>query len=113
MFFERRRWAIRVTERTGLSVSSREGSYLIETLIWASKRSIDSRLTVRQSVLASAFLMVDTPGAIDDFCRKADIDRCAAALRLLNIRSAAEGLSLQFGEINLLQALRKPHAPST
>jgi hypothetical protein len=90
MFFAKRRWAIRVIERMGLTIWSKEAIWFIGNLVWAAKQvRKQSGWWSRKGVLKSASTMADNPSAIGAFRLDFDVDESVALDFMLRARYAA------------------------
>ena len=71
MFFTRRRWALRVIEKMGLSSTDQIASEIVSMIIQGSKqfnemfRQADSDLSKQEQILMSAAALKDNYSAID------------------------------------------------
>src|SRR3954464_5061212 len=83
--FGRRRWAIRVIERTTSPVMSRAGTAMIELLIFASKQT---PLSVPESILVPAARIGENQSAIVRLAEELAVHPAAAKKALMKMRAA-------------------------
>jgi hypothetical protein len=107
MLFPRRRWAIRVVEKTSFSIRSREATALIEMLIWASKQ-LPNEAPVAERVLMSAMTMVHNQSAIVDLAAELDVHPVAAQKTLAELQEAAILVATERGMPEVVRLARRP-----
>jgi hypothetical protein len=110
MLFPRRRWAIRIIEKAGFRIQSREASVLIELIIWASKqnqrmmeRSIGQSLPVRDGVLVAAMAMENNQSAVVRVAEELAVHPVAAEKALAQLATAARDVAIENGLSKLIE----------
>ena len=96
MFFPRRTWALRITERMGLAGNSNETALLVDLLIWSAKEeaelmkeAIGKTLSKAEGILMGALTMVNNHSAIVKVSRDLRILPQDAEKLLLSMRKSA------------------------
>ncbi len=99
MLFSRRRWAIRVVERMGISMLTKEATVLIQTLIWASKLNAPEATGFgskkRDQILGWAIIMFNNPTAAQQVARELRTTQKEAVELLLRMKQAGRELALK------------------
>lgn len=103
MFFENRRWAVRVIEEMGLSIKSPEATELVEMIIAGAKqykqmtRSTGVKLSQPELVLMSVAAMTDNNSALNRLVTDLGLQADEAAALLMKARSAGRSLAMNGG----------------
>jgi hypothetical protein len=107
MLSPRRRWAVRVVEKTSFAIRSREATALIEMLIWASKQ-LPSQAPIAERVLMSAMTMVQNQSAIVDLAAELDVHPVAAQKALAELQEASISVATERGMPDFVRFARRP-----
>ncbi len=114
MLFPRRTWALRVTERMGLSGGSRETHLLVDLLIWSGKQD-DAimkaagapQFTKPESILMCAISMVNNHSAVSKIAKDLGIDQLSALSLLTQMQAAGLELIKQHEFTSLRQLAQR------
>jgi hypothetical protein len=104
MLFARRRWAIRIAEKAGLSVRSPEATLLINLTLFGARElsrtaaaATGHRPPKIEFILLTAMRLVGNSTAINEVARVLQIESRPARSLLLNWRHAALELAAEYG----------------
>jgi hypothetical protein len=100
--FGRRRWAIRVVEKTSTPVTSRAGTAMIELLIFASKQT---PLPVAESVLIPAARIGHNQYAVVRLAEELAVHPAAAEKPLMELRGAARQVAAEHGYAKVVEVI--------
>jgi hypothetical protein len=105
MLFQRRRWALRIIEKMGLSVRSREASLLVEFMISGAKNlSTAAAIGKTKSILTVASTMAENTAGVATVARGLSIDIIQAQILLGRLREAAREVAMESGFDDLINA---------
>jgi hypothetical protein len=88
MFFERRRWAIRVVERVCVDMRSQEATLLVDMIIWEAKHA-PAPVPKRKAAVVAAIGMATNQSAIAMMARELVVSPAVAEQFLDRVRRAA------------------------
>lgn len=111
MFFQKRRWAGRVIEKTGLSIWSPEATLLIELMMWGAKNMKAPGLGTPERILMVADGMFDNETASRKVARVLNIEHEAAQHLLHRLRVAARETASEYGYLKLVETMHRYGEP--
>jgi hypothetical protein len=119
LLFPRRRCAVRLIEKMGLPIKSREASILIELVIWASKQNqramqqaIGKSLSVAELVLIAAARMANSPSATTKIAQELAVSPIAAENALIRLSKAARDLAAENGYGKIVEMIDRSRSTS-
>ncbi|MGM4886337.1 hypothetical protein [Tardiphaga sp. 11_C7_N12_6] len=106
MFFERRRWAVRLLDHMGHFAGSRQSTALIDLLIWASKSNAPEAAPFsrkkRDQIIGWGIIMFNNPTATEKLARDARISESDAYNLLKKMKESARQLAQEHGLATLI-----------
>jgi hypothetical protein len=107
MFFERRRWAVRLIDEMGMFAGTRTSSVLIELLIWASKLDAPEAKPFgtkqRDKIIGWGIIMFNNPTAAEKLARDALVSEADAYALLRRMNKTAGSLARTNGLTTLIE----------
>lgn len=100
MFFEKRRWALRLTDSMGLTASSREAAEIAELVLYAAKllgKIPGAKLTNPQKVILAAMQVSVNESAKGALVDRLNITPAGAVLLQTSLKVSAERMAQQIG----------------
>jgi hypothetical protein len=116
MLFPRRRWAVRLIEKMGLPIKSREATILVDFVIRASKqneqmikRSTEKSLPTAELVLLAASRMASNQSAVMQLAKELAVNVVAAHNVLIKLSKAAHDVASENGYTKPADTIDRSH----